>query len=692
MKFSVEWARPKTWFWGNALQERGTISREIFLRCRNQIKTNLVNYKSNRWKALLYVFSYPLDTCLEDLVSLTGTSTPDTLACFHSLFTIWNPNSATAATTQDISFHLSLSPQNLDIWCRGVPPAATMALSDQEKHSDVTATGDNSTTPATSTIDSEGQDAQVSRDIHDNEVSSEVLPRDITGWKWYTTIVAMLFSGFLYALDATVIADLQPVLVEDFGGIQKLPWLSVAFLLCATASNLFWGRAYSHFNSKWLYIFTVTLFEIGSAICGAAPSLNVLILGRAIAGLGGSGLYNGLMTLIAMTTTMAERPVYVSSTGFTWGLGIVLGPVVGGAFNQSSVGWRWAFYINLLVAAVCAPFYLFLLPSKDARPGASLKARAVEMDYAGVVLQAAALTSFVLAINWGGITYPWNSGRIIALFVISGVLFIFLGIQQVYNIFTSLERRIIPVQFFRSRSVLILFSVTAAGGACAFVPIYMVPIFFQFTRGGSALESGVRLLPFIVFLVVFTFANGGLMAKFGYYMPWFLAGGIFVVIGSALMYTVDQGTSTANVYGYTILLGAGVGMFFQAAFSVTQAVVSLENIAPAIGFITLAQFVGITISLAIANSILLNNSQDKIQQILPNVPAGDIQAAILGARSGLVQSLSPELKHRVLDAIVSAISTTYILVIAGGALVVVLSLAMRREKLFGAGSGIATGV
>ncbi len=214
---------------------------------------------------------------------------------------------------------------------------------------------DSSTTPAESTLDNEKQEQQTPHDTDgDAQVQrdgpSELPPRDISGWKWYMTIVAILFSSFLYALDATVIADLQPVIVEKFGGIQKLPWLSLAFLLCATSSNLFWGRVYSHFNAKWLYIFTVVLFEVGSAICGAAPSINIMILGRAIAGLGGSGLYVGCMTLIAMTTTMDERPVYVSGTGFTWGLGIVLGPVVGGAFNESAVGWRWAFYINLYLS------------------------------------------------------------------------------------------------------------------------------------------------------------------------------------------------------------------------------------------------------------------------------------------------------------------------------------------------------
>ncbi|CAI7582390.1 unnamed protein product [Penicillium palitans] len=502
----------------------------------------------------------------------------------------------------------------------------------------------------------------------------EAPPRDISGWKWYLTLASILASTFLYALDATVVADLQSVIVQDLGGITKLSWLS--------------GRVYGHFNAKWFYIVHVTIFEIGSAICGAAPSMNVMILGRAIAGVGGPGLYVGCMTLIAMTTTISERPIYISCTGLSWGLGIVLGPVIGGAFSESSVGWRWAFYINLFIGAVCAPFYLFLVPNKDPRPGASIKERAVELDYPGIVLQCGALTALIMAINLGGVTYPWNSGRIIAMFVVSGVLFIALGIQQVWTIGVSLSRRIIPVQFFRSKTVLILFATTASGGACAFIPIYMIPLFFQFTRNDAPLDAGVRLLPFVVVMVVFVFVNGNLMARLGYYMPWYLLGGLLIVVGSALMYTVEQGTSQGRVYGYSVPLGVGVGMFLQASFSVAQAVVSLENLAPAIGFITLAQFVGITLALAIGNAVLLNGCLDKIEAILPSVPSAEIQAAILGAQSDLVKNLSPELKTRVLDAIVKAIGDTYILTIAGGALVALLSLLLRRDKLFGVASGI----
>lgn len=104
----------------------------------------------------------------------------------------------------------------------------------------------------------------------------------------------------------------------------------------------FRGKIYGQFNAKHLYLFTVFMFEAGSAVCGAAPNLNALIIGRVICGIGGSGMYIGTMTLLSVTTTNHERPTYIALTGLTWGLGTLLGPIIGGAFTNSSATWRWA--------------------------------------------------------------------------------------------------------------------------------------------------------------------------------------------------------------------------------------------------------------------------------------------------------------------------------------------------------------
>jgi MFS family permease len=529
----------------------------------------------------------------------------------------------------------------------------------------------------------------VDNEKQQTETAEEVPPRDISGWKWIVVVLAILSSTFLFALDNTIVADVQPVIVTQFNSVGKLTWLSVAFLIGAASTNLIWGKVFGQFNAKWTYILCVFIFEVGSAVCGAAPNMNAIIIGRAICGVGGSGMYVGVMTLLAATTTIHERPMYVGGTGLTWGLGTVLGPIIGGAFTVSSAGWRWAFYINLCIGALCAPVYIFMLPNKDPRPGVSFKDRAREMDYVGGILTIGAFVSGVMAMSFGGITYPWNSGKIIGLFVCSGVLFIILGIQQVYTIFTTTSRRIFPVEFFSSRTILILFAMTAAGGTAVFIPIYMLPIFFQFTRNDSALEAGVRLLPFIFLMIFAVISNGAILSAYGYYMPWYTVGGLLVVTGGALLYTVDPTTSISRVYGYSVILGFGNGLFAQTSFSVAQAVVEPHLVASAVGFITCAQVSGVTIALAIANSVFLNKSQTSIQAILPNVPKSEIQSAIAGAGSKFVASLSDALKLEVLTAIVSAMSKTYILVITAGALATVLSLGMKRERLFMAAGGAA---
>jgi len=157
-------------------------------------------------------------------------------------------------------------------------------------------------------------------DSEKNQIATESPkpPREISGIKWAIVVLAILSSTFLFALDNTIVADVQPAIVLHFGSVDKLAWLSVAFLVGAAATNLVWGKIYGQFNSKWMYIFCVFLFELGSAVCGAAPNMDALIIGRAICGVGGSGMYVGVMTLLASTTTMHERPMYVGGTGLTW--------------------------------------------------------------------------------------------------------------------------------------------------------------------------------------------------------------------------------------------------------------------------------------------------------------------------------------------------------------------------------------
>lgn len=309
----------------------------------------------------------------------------------------------------------------------------------------------------------------------ENQETTDAEPngeRQVRGIRWAILVCAILSSDFLFALDNTIVADLQPAIVLEFDDIQKLPWLTAAFFLGSLATLIIWGRLYSLFEAKTLYLICMLIFEVGSALCGAAPSMNAMIVGRAIAGVGGAGVYIGVMTLLSVSTTTKERPMYISSTGLVWGVGTVLGPIVGGAFTDSSAGWRWAFYINLCIGGLFLPVYLFMLPKYEPRPNETFWNRAQELDYTGIIFSVGAFLSGLMAISFGGILYDWNSWQIILCFVISGALFILLGIQQGLSIFTTRKFRLYPVHFFGNRPIVLLVAATTAVGGAITIPLY----------------------------------------------------------------------------------------------------------------------------------------------------------------------------------------------------------------------------
>lgn len=476
-------------------------------------------------------------------------------------------------------------------------------------------------------------------------------------------------------------ADIIPAIVNHFGDVGKLPWVSVTLLLAAAGTINFWAKMYGQFDPKWLYIFCVTGFEVGSAVCGAAPSMNALIVGRAVAGLAGAGMYLGVVMLLSIFTTPTERPTYFAFLGATFCLGTILGPIVGGAFADSSATWRWAFYINLVIGGIFAPIYFLYLPSRDPRPGATLRQRLVELDMVGTFLQIGAFVSGIMAISFGGVLYDWNSGTIIGLFVCSGVLLIALAVQQEFIILTTEARRVFPVQYIRHKEMVIMFCQIAAGSTNSFIAIYFIPLYFQFVQQDEALQAGVRLLPYIFPLVFASLVNGALMEKLKYYMPWFLVGGLLVVVSNAMLYNITLTINAGFIYGALALGGLGTGLFINAPFPIAQWLVPPQEIALAVGFITCAQVLGVTISLSIGNAVFLNLAQNSIRKILPGASKSDVQAAISGAGGSFLKTLDAGKQKLVLEAIIGAIQKIFVLGLVAGILAVVLSAFMNRGAI-----------
>ena len=140
-----------------------------------------------------------------------------------------------------------------------------------------------------------------------------------------------------------------------------------------------------------------------------------------------------------------------------------------------------------------------------------------------------------MAISFGGALYAWNSGQIIALFVVAAVLWAVFSVQQFLALFTTVDDRMFPVHLLKNKEAILLFLLMATGATAAFVPIYYIPIHFQFTQGDSALASAIRLLPFIFVLSAMILLNGGIMSRIGYYKPWYVGGTALGLIGAACL-------------------------------------------------------------------------------------------------------------------------------------------------------------
>ena len=303
------------------------------------------------------------------------------------------------------------------------------------------------------------------------------------------------------------------------------------------------------------------------------------------------------------------------------------------------------------------------------------------LDWLGTVLNAAIYVTFVMIFTFGGAIWPWTAGRIITLYVVFGLVLVAFIVTQYYSILTTREDRLFPGHILRSRSLIILFICTACLGASLYVAIYYIPLYFQFVHGDNGTQAAVRLLPFIVFYIFGVLLNGILMPKYGYYMPWFFFSGVLMTISGALMYTTKVTTSSANIYGYTILLGIGMTSY-QAAYSVAPIKVAPGDVPLVIHFINVAQSGGILLALTISGAVFQNIGYQNLQSVLGEAGYSpiDIRAAIAGARSTVLESAPPALRAAAIDAIVQTIDKLYALVIAAGALQLVCASFMKREK------------
>ncbi|BGP18086.1 hypothetical protein JCM10213_003420 [Rhodosporidiobolus nylandii] len=508
----------------------------------------------------------------------------------------------------------------------------------------------------------------------------------LRGRRLAVVFTAMLLALLLIALDQTILATALPRIASDFNAFDKQGWISSAFILTQTAFLLIFGKLLTIYPAKWTLIGSIVIFEVGSAICGSANGAMQLIWGRAISGVGAAGMFVSMLQIIAQVTLLEDRPKLFGLFGAVFGLSSVIGPLIGGAMTDASAGgWRWCFYINLPIGCgITLPACTLLLKASpplgsdpNDRSWRSIGRQTLRMDWLGGILTLGAVTALVLALQWGGNQRPWNDGGVIACFVVAGVLAVILALWQRH----LGDKAMVPIGIFTKGKRLSIISILCSAffTRCSLlIYTYYVPIYYQAVKNHDATKSGVDILAFMLAVVLSVIIAGRLVARFGRYWPFLLLGPIPGCIGAGLLYTVEPSTKIANIIGYQILAGVGVGTTMQNSLFAMQAEFkdNMRLVGQATSLASFAQFLGGTISLAIGQAALSTQLTKNFAKYAPVAPLAVIRESPLS-----IWHLPDDVIPQAVLAYVKSLKIVFILGVPFYVLAIVAALGIKNISI-----------
>jgi EmrB/QacA subfamily drug resistance transporter len=403
------------------------------------------------------------------------------------------------------------------------------------------------------------------------------------------TFFGVMAAMFLSALDQTIVGTAMPTIARSLGGVSRYTWVTTAYLLTSTAIVPVVGKLSEQLGRKRVFLAAIVAFLGGSALCGAAPTMDWLIAFRSLQGFGAGMLTGTAFAVIADLFSPAERGKYTGMMAGVFGLASVVGPLVGGALTDHA-GWRWVFYVNLPIGAVVLAVLARTFPAMR-RSGARPR-----IDVLGALLIGGGAALLTLGASLQG-TEGWSAPLVVGSLAAGAVLLV---VAVLYEM--RAPEAVLPPALFRSSIFSLSSAVTFMMGALMFSTITYIPLFLQGVVGIHATNSGLQLLPMMAGLVVASIGGGQLISRTGRYRLQAIAG--IALMGGGILLATGLGASSGQgaVAPAMVVLGLGIGLSMPVFNVISQNAVPQSLMSSATSGIQFIRQMGATLGLAMAGS------------------------------------------------------------------------------------------
>lgn len=419
-------------------------------------------------------------------------------------------------------------------------------------------------------------------------------------------VIGVMLSMLLSAIDQTIVGTAMPHVIAELNGLEHYAWVFTAYMLASTVMVPIYGKLSDSYGRRPFYLFSMVLFLLGSALSGTSQTMTQLIFYRAIQGLGAGGMLPIVQAIIGDVFPPAERGKWQGLMMAVFGLATIVGPTAGGWITDNW-GWRWVFYVNMPIGLLALAAVAITLPK-----GGDLRKHRI--DYPGAVTLVIAAAALLLALSWGGTTYPWNSAQIIGLFALALVVGVIFFLIENHSAEPIISPGLFKNSIFAVSVITSVFLAIGMFGASLYLPLFM-----QAVMGTSATNSGAVLTPMMLGFMFSSIVGGQILSRTGRYKVLAIVGFTIGTIGMFLLTRMDVNATNSLLIRNMIILGLGIGGSMSLFTIVVQNAFPFARLGQVTASLQFFRSIGGTIGVAIFGTILSNKFQSGLQANMPAV-------------------------------------------------------------------------